>query len=1325
MLLKQDSPANGITPWIPEIMTYVGAYLTPPGLLTVVCVCQHWNRTFIPLLWHHINDSLYSWPNLVMRISPTLDADSEQQQQEETARIQRMFEKYGCHIRQLFLSRLELLAIVSEVAMAAGTGGKFYSCTQLQDLEVSLVNVISPKEQAENKRINALTREEQAAEREQARAIGMPPILSPVLEGVFEARMGAFRHVAKQIKDWESNQHFWLLVRQSRQGIRSLSMRWSIMGSCRVVDHNFLYHTLDGMKQLKVLRNEIVMLKLNRLMRSVPMLEKYLTWGHLIGSGWTLLDDDLSNGRQSMNLKILEIWGPMESDRVDELLRRFAHLDRLSLGRLVTSNIETITAVGTRSLIDGERESGEKETAVVEQGRHKSRLKELEIDLSRLPGSTVNVLLGVLRLELDIETATAIGRGCGFLETFSLWIKVEPNPANQEQPGTTELNALNVILQSCSRLKRADASRCMIAADGLLDNQPAWVCQNLELLRCRIVGFYCLTNEEQEIIQMIKGPDFVGCKESDYERQVLQFANRRQEQHKAVYGRIASLRRLVTLDLASGYRHRPLPFVGCKESDYERQVLQFANRRQEQHKAVYGRIASLRRLVTLDLASGYRHRPLPGLLQPLEIVRKMNALEVSLLVGLERLSTLVCLEEFGFDGQNFGIGESELEWMMKSWPRLKVVRGLQERVLDDVATRQRKARLREMLGQKKASIAQSSGAISPRPSSSPVSKSPHSGTLPSLPPSGTPLTILSTPGNTTSKKHDSEEETGEHDTQWVMGIFVKYGHHIRELSITWKVLISAAFEGGACSKLVSLRIHALFYDTKREVLEKRGIPVERSYAVKPGLFLSPTFKEGADLKEAWSNDRSERQQQIDWLAVQQYWLLIRQNLGLRSLDIRRMPQWMDGLAQETFFYETVGSLNRLVDLAMDDYEVDLNLLLVAQPKLLRFRTSLNLNYRHTLTTLFLGLRLVECKGYMSPLRMATLLERIPGLEEMRLYSGKSSLPVTTLSAQIEKLKAFIDPILSSPSNLQTFFLEKTRQGADVETLKAFLPWWPSLNRLFVTGLTREIAFTAIKFCPFLEQVGETMDPSSIFSDHQRNTDNNIPTLFLKSCPQLRAINGIKLAIDVHLDPHAVEGWICPQLRTLRCQIIGLPRLTEQERIVPDTQPVDSLSPSPAFIQDNLESKQEEEAEAAEARINIQTLQKLHHQIYDQLAQLTHLRRLILGFEFHDFYRLILYSQGPDPVWRWSYDDPIPGTLEFSLASGLDLLSTLKNLEEFGFEGLDHRIGRLEIEWMAVNWPQLRVLRGVADDKTSGRAYAKQKQLLREHMHPLRPKIIFK
>jgi hypothetical protein len=86
--------------------------------------------------------------------------------------------------------------------------------------------------------------------------------------------------------------------------------------------------------------------------------------------------------------------------------------------------------------------------------------------------------------------------------------------------------------------------------------------------------------------------------------------------------------------------------------------------------------------------------------------RREDALEVSLLMGLDQLSTLGALEEFGFEGLDYGFGEEELEWLVRSWPRLKVVRGLQERGLESVETRRRKARLRQSLRIKKASVVQ-------------------------------------------------------------------------------------------------------------------------------------------------------------------------------------------------------------------------------------------------------------------------------------------------------------------------------------------------------------------------------------------------------------------------------------------------------------------------------------------------------------------------------------------------------------------------------------------------------------------------------------------
>ncbi|KAF9901856.1 hypothetical protein EC991_005614 [Linnemannia zychae] len=587
------------------------------------------------------------------------------------------------------------------------------------------------------------------------------------------------------------------------------------------------------------------------------------------------------------------------------------------------------------------------------------------------------------------------------------------------------------------------------------------------------------------------------------------------------------------------------------------------------------------------------------------------------------------------------------------------------------------------------------------------------------------------------EKHDSHEELGRHDTEWIMHIFRKYGHHIRELTVSWKVIISAALAEKSCSGLLSLTIHTLYNETRRDRLEKRYVPEGRSQAVnKPGQPMLSPILEGGVMKDMWSNGRSERQQQMDWIVVQRYWLLVRQNQGLQVLDLRRMPQWMGGLAQETFFYETVGLLGRLVEVTMDDFEVDLNRLLVAQPRLLRYRTHLNFHNRHFLTTKFSGLQLIECKGYMSPMSMALMLRSLPGLEELSLYSflrGKFGITAFDLADKAcAELKALINDnnttvsssATRSSCNLQTFVLETTKRDLDSKILLVLVPWWPKLRRLSVTDLTREVAMAAIEHCPQLEHVGEAKDPPNIFPGQQ--TDINIPTLFLKSCPNLRILDGIKLQIDVHADTTAVQEWICSQLQTLRCQLLGLPQFTEQERCVLDRLNLDSLSLLSSPDQGGVAHVPVAAAVTVAIRDKVLTRQRLHHQIYDQLAQLTTLRRLILGFEFRNYYRLVQYSQATGIEGRvWNYDDPIPGTLELSLASGLDRMSTLKNLEEFGFEGCDHRIGTPEIEWMAVNWPKLKVLRGVTDDNNSGKAYAAQKKLLREHMLSLRPDIIFK
>ncbi|KAF9557889.1 hypothetical protein EC968_007403 [Mortierella alpina] len=50
----------------------------------------------------------------------------------------------------------------------------------------------------------------------------------------------------------------------------------------------------------------------------------------------------------------------------------------------------------------------------------------------------------------------------------------------------------------------------------------------------------------------------------------------------------------------------------------------------------------------------------------------------------------------------------------------------------------------------------------------------------------------------------------------------------------------------------------------------------------------------------------------------------------------------------------------------------------------------------------------------------------------------------------------------------------------------------------------------------------------------------------------------------------------------------------------------------------------------------------------------------------------------------------------TMQSGLDQLKALKNLQELDVEGMEQRIGVNEAQWMTMNWPKLRVIRGLFD-----------------------------
>ncbi|KAK3841578.1 MAG: hypothetical protein J3R72DRAFT_422014 [Linnemannia gamsii] len=116
-------------------------------------------------------------------------------------------------------------------------------------------------------------------------------------------------------------------------------------------------------------------------------------------------------------------------------------------------------------------------------------------------------------------------------------------------------------------------------------------------------------------------------------------------------------------------------------------------------------------------------------------------------------------------------------------------------------------------------------------------------------------------------------------------------------------------------------------------------------------------------------------------------------------------------------------------------------------------------------------------------------------------------------------------------------------------------------------------------------------------------------------------------------------------------------------------------------------------------------------VYEQLTKLVKLKELVIGYENRTPVFPLDRRFGADGQEYLCHGGPIFDTLELSLESGLEQLSTLKDLEVFGFECANHRIGKRGLEWMARAWPQLRM------------EYDCHKDELREYFQALQPDVV--
>ncbi|KAF9140744.1 hypothetical protein BG015_001525 [Linnemannia schmuckeri] len=107
-------------------------------------------------------------------------------------------------------------------------------------------------------------------------------------------------------------------------------------------------------------------------------------------------------------------------------------------------------------------------------------------------------------------------------------------------------------------------------------------------------------------------------------------------------------------------------------------------------------------------------------------------------------------------------------------------------------------------------------------------------------------------------------------------------------------------------------------------------------------------------------------------------------------------------------------------------------------------------------------------------------------------------------------------------------------------------------------------------------------------------------------------------------------------------------------------------------------------------------------IYSQLRRMTGLQELVLGtvdldpsvLSRRDLDGLALDSIALEEALKDVFPMFNYYTLEFSLKSGLELLAGLKKLKMLDVRLTAHRIGVAELEWMHVNWPRLKTIKGL-------------------------------
>lgn len=293
----------------------------------------------------------------------------------------------------------------------------------------------------------------------------------------------------------------------------------------------------------------------------------------------------------------------------------------------------------------------------------------------------------------------------------------------------------------------------------------------------------------------------------------------------------------------------------------------------------------------------------------------------------------------------------------------------------------------------------------------------------------------------------------------ILNMFTKYGHYIRRLTVHRNVILEAASICGRCTNLISLDGGGVMAHWRQTASSPVYIGrTDRPMQQQP--VVESTDGEGGeweDMEDRHAVDAVEDRKAVEW-----FWILVQENLGLFRLKLPTTHSAMDNLVVE-YMEESLSTLKNLKELDLERLWLDIKIPLDALPRLERLQGYMF----QGLTTLQQDYNMLRYLAFDNTIEIPDLLQllrRLPGLEDLRIGGIRKRVPMETSKQLIEVSGKF--------PRLREF-----RSGGQAHSEDRFVALlvgklFPELRRLWMRLVGEETRRALWEGCYFLESLGE-------------------------------------------------------------------------------------------------------------------------------------------------------------------------------------------------------------------------------------------------------------